>query len=212
MAIVQNPIIGRAKNSMGNATFSTWMGKNVVKAKAISVGNPRTPAQQRQRLKFGAIQVLSKVAGAKAKKKFVYNNHMTEPNMFMQSNLPNLVVSPSGTVSFDMPGMVFSRGSLGGDTLTGISSPTPGVIDVTFSGTSNGSSKLATDFAQVGIVNGDTGEYEETNIVFSRNSNHATVNYPTSWAGITCHAYLFFRRPSQQQASNSQYAGIVVAS
>lgn len=54
MAVIQNPIIGRAKNKFSNAIFSTWVGKNVLRSKPLSVANPRTERQiiNRERIAF----------------------------------------------------------------------------------------------------------------------------------------------------------------
>ena len=55
MAIVQNFNIGHARKSLGNTTFSKQFGKNVLKTKAISVKDARTPRQLEQRAKFGMV-------------------------------------------------------------------------------------------------------------------------------------------------------------
>lgn len=49
MAIVQNTLIGRARNKVGGTTFSTWKGKNVLKSKPLTVTNPQSDAQKAQR-------------------------------------------------------------------------------------------------------------------------------------------------------------------
>jgi hypothetical protein len=53
MAIVQNPIVGRAKQKFGNAVFSTQFGQNTLRTKPVSVKNPRTLKQMiiRKRMK-----------------------------------------------------------------------------------------------------------------------------------------------------------------
>ena len=53
MAVTQNPHIGRSKNAFATAVFTTWKGRNVMKGKPISVHNPDTPAQKKQRSAFG---------------------------------------------------------------------------------------------------------------------------------------------------------------
>jgi hypothetical protein len=45
MAIVQNPIIGKAKQKFGNAVFSTQVGKNTLRTKPLSIKNPRSIVQ-----------------------------------------------------------------------------------------------------------------------------------------------------------------------
>ena len=55
---VQNPIIGRAKGSAGGMTFSKVYDKNVARAKAFEVNNPKTQAQQTQRAFFAELTAL----------------------------------------------------------------------------------------------------------------------------------------------------------
>ena len=45
MAVVQNPIIGRARGQAGGMVFTTQFGRNVLKSKALSVANPKTDKQ-----------------------------------------------------------------------------------------------------------------------------------------------------------------------
>ena len=49
MTKVQNPIIGRSRGSAGGMTFSKSLGKNIMRAKAFEVANPKTAAQTTQR-------------------------------------------------------------------------------------------------------------------------------------------------------------------
>lgn len=53
-AVVQNPLIGRAKQSVAGTIFSTWKGINVLRSKPITVANPKTPRQLLQRAKLQA--------------------------------------------------------------------------------------------------------------------------------------------------------------
>lgn len=55
LTIVQNPLIGRAKKSLANTTFTTWKGLNVLKSKPISVEDPQTDGQITQRLRMTGI-------------------------------------------------------------------------------------------------------------------------------------------------------------
>ena len=56
---VQNPIIGRARGSAGGMTFCKNYDKNVARAKAFEVSNPKTQAQQTQRAFFAALTALT---------------------------------------------------------------------------------------------------------------------------------------------------------
>jgi hypothetical protein len=52
MAIVENPVIGKASGSVGNTVLSHCWGKNVWKTKPFNPKNPKTPAQQFNRGRF----------------------------------------------------------------------------------------------------------------------------------------------------------------
>lgn len=54
----QNPIIGRAKGSAGGMTFSKNYDKNVARAKAFEVSNPKTTAQTTERSFFAEVMKL----------------------------------------------------------------------------------------------------------------------------------------------------------
>lgn len=45
MAVVQNPLIGKAKQSVSNFTFTSWKGRNVVKSKTFTYNDRRTDVQ-----------------------------------------------------------------------------------------------------------------------------------------------------------------------
>lgn len=51
MAIVSNTLIGKTRGSVGNVTFTTWKGRNVIKEKS-KPANPNSEKQAKQRLKF----------------------------------------------------------------------------------------------------------------------------------------------------------------
>ena len=55
---VQNPIIGRARGSAGGMTFCKNYDKNVARAKAFEVSNPKTQAQTTQRAFFAKLTAL----------------------------------------------------------------------------------------------------------------------------------------------------------
>lgn len=58
MAKVQNPVIGRSKGSAGGMTFSKVYSKNIMRAKAFEVNNPKTTAQTTQRNFFKSVSAL----------------------------------------------------------------------------------------------------------------------------------------------------------
>ncbi len=58
MAIIENPMIGKARKKLGNTIFYTQWGKNILRSKPLEVKNPRTPAQQANRGRFKKLTLL----------------------------------------------------------------------------------------------------------------------------------------------------------
>jgi hypothetical protein len=94
MAVTQNPIIGRAKQSLSNTVFSTWKQRNVIRAKPLEVANPRTLGQVTSRNKLKVLSGMAKglraavILGLKSVSQLV-----TEYNSFVQANYENVVSS-----------------------------------------------------------------------------------------------------------------------
>lgn len=57
MAIINSILLGRAKGSVGNVSFSTQKGRVIARQKPSIVANPRTQAQLDQRAKVSAVNV-----------------------------------------------------------------------------------------------------------------------------------------------------------
>jgi hypothetical protein len=58
MSVVQNPVIGRSKQKFANVVLSTWYGRNVMRSKALTVRNPRSPKQIVQRVNFTIVTTM----------------------------------------------------------------------------------------------------------------------------------------------------------
>jgi len=94
MSKVQNTLIGRASGSVGQVVFVTWKGINVARSKPISVANPNTIPQQKQRSRFSLMRT------------FYFNAYpiidfgvqliaikMSRQNAFLKTNINNAVYS-----------------------------------------------------------------------------------------------------------------------
>lgn len=68
MAVVQNTLIGKSKQSVGGTTFSTWKGINVLKSKPTSVANPQTDLQKMQRSALQQIVSIYRIINVAIKK------------------------------------------------------------------------------------------------------------------------------------------------
>jgi len=114
MAVTQNPHIGRSKNAFATAVFSTWKGRNVMRGKPISVHNPDSPEQKKQRGAFGAtVQLWTRDLSAHKRGFNSFASRMTEVNAFVQQNINKSVSSnTSGDVITDFDKLILSLGPL----------------------------------------------------------------------------------------------------
>jgi hypothetical protein len=114
MAITQNFLIGRTRKSAGGATFSTYKGLNIVKAKAVSVANPRTQGQVQNRntikelvAEFRRFPNVIRKAFAEAP------NPISEFNQFVRENYQSAKAAVlAGNIKFDLSLFVGSKGTL----------------------------------------------------------------------------------------------------
>lgn len=114
MAIVQNPIVGRAKNKFAGAVFSTWKGLNVLRSKPLTVANPKSPAQrlQREKLRQG-VELYRKMPGTIQKGFSQQAVGMSEYNAFMSDLLKNAIDgSTEENVEIDYTELLLAKGTM----------------------------------------------------------------------------------------------------
>ena len=85
-----------------------------MKGKPISVHNPDTPAQKKQRSAFGAtVQLWTRELSGHKRGFNSYASRMTEVNAFVQNNINSSVAAtPAGDIVTDFNKLVLSQGSL----------------------------------------------------------------------------------------------------
>jgi len=97
MAITQNTLIGKSKGSVGNATFTTWKGRNVLKSKAQNAYSNPTAVQVQNNNRFGIIVAFARLLRSMYKIGFSeIATDMTEYNKFVQLNNPEAFDTSQG--------------------------------------------------------------------------------------------------------------------
>lgn len=206
MAITQNPITGRMYGTLGNAVASKWKGKNTLRSKALSVANPQTDAQMKQRAKFKILTVLGKILSMAIRVGFKETAvAVTQSNRFMSINSNNGYLTwDTDHWEADPSKLELSAGSLDS---TSISSVT---------GT-NGGSTMTVNFPTA--VDGNKSANDKVYCVIDGNGNGgadiATINRSVGTAVITMdravatgekyNVYLFFNSADGRKQSNTVY-------
>ena len=154
MAIIQNPVIGRAKKKMGNVVFSKNFGKNIMRSKPVEVKNPRTASQVAQRGTFKAALIVVKEFLPAIRigwKSLAINKSACA--MCMSDTLLNSMKNVSGVTSVDITKFKISKGSL--DTFNDEvwSRPTTNTIKVTWNPSDILPSAAGTDIIHICVCN-----------------------------------------------------------
>jgi hypothetical protein len=114
---VQNPIIGRARGSAGGMTFCKNYDKNVARAKAFEVANPKTAAQTTQRNYFKQLSALvATVTDEQLRTLFGQ-----KPKAMSRRNALSAQLAPANTTADNVKSIDFSKiGAIGNGVKIGV--------------------------------------------------------------------------------------------
>ena len=208
MAVVQNPIIGRARGKYGPAIFQTVYQKNILRSKPLIYRDPASPAQQLQRAKFQlATFFISKnlipfrIGYANASPfRSAYSSALSYfINNSMQLN--------NSTWSINYPQIKFSDGSLPGFLYPLIDAYDNTFLRVSFEDNSGAGGASEEDIGHMIVFNSQMTQfyYVQTPHARSARSMQVTLN---NWpATENAHVYIFATQSTGNQVSNSVYLG-----
>ena len=211
MAIVQNPITGRSKKKFGTAVFSKQFGKNTMRTKPIEVRNPKTQLQKEQRTKFSLMVKLSRMFLGFIRIGFKQAAvSMSQFNLFMKSNIYNVITGVYPNYAIDFTKLVVSKGTLtGADGATAVAAAGRKITLAWNDNTGTGDA-LDTDKALQLVLNYEKGAViqDTTNKTRADLTNELIV--PASWVGDTVHVYLSFRDEAGVRVADSSFLGSVI--
>lgn len=208
MAVVQNPLIGSAKNKIGGTVFQKWKNKNVLRTKPLTVANPNTLPQQKQRLKMSTVVGIMRQIQSTLKEAFnEVIAGITAPNAFVSNNMSAVSVNDSLVVTVDTEAMVFAKGTIAPAVGTAMDSTTENAFNVLFSNNSNGSTALATDVVNLAIIKSDgtVAAIFPTSNTRGDGETGAVDITGSFQSGQEVAVYLYFTRPSVNKESDSTF-------
>ena len=213
MAVPQNTLIGKTRQSVGNVTFTTWKGINVIKSKPVSVADPKTQLQldQRAKLKNFVIdyRLNSAVINAGFKQQAV---KMSAYNAAASANLlSGSMSSDPGTPIGDFSFFKVAKGSLYyTEMLTYNADFSTKIVTLTWSPVSV-ADQLDTDKVYATIYN--SNGYSMANVLgtATRDQGTISISIPDMPAvAQELHGYLFFVQTGTGKVSDSFYNTIPV--
>jgi hypothetical protein len=209
MSLVSNPLIGRAKQSMGGATFTTWKGLQVLKNKATTVANPQTEGQINQRARLAILVRMFSFVSAVVKQGFKEMAvGMSEFNGFTSANLKNSAITASGgvaTVSY--PDLLISKGSLPTTPITSVTAENgDSSALIVFPSALSNPQFSAADKVLAAIYNSTKDEWGTAIGTELRSNGDIEVTMPSNLVtGNALKVYLAFYNTSTGKVSTSEF-------
>ena len=210
MGKINQGILGGFSGKVGTVIGGTWKGITYMRAKAVSIANPRTEAQQSQRIKFSL--VLRLLQPCTNFLRVGYKNYAVKQSAFNAATsymLSNAITGAYPTFGIDFSRVMFSRGALTipANVQTNV---TGGSVKILWDDNSASGAASPTDKALAIVVNPDNGEAVWTTSGAERNIGEETLTVPADWTGDQVEVYLGFISADFKEVSNSVYAGSVV--
>lgn len=205
--VVSNPLIGKSRQSMGNATFSTWKGINVLKEKPQSVANPQSDGQIQQRSAFSqmvaAFREMPSAVRAGFKKLAVKKS---EFNAFVSYNLKNAFdLSVPSVATIVAADVLVSKGTIAQSVLTSaVADRSSNTITTVFPDIADQPGQSVTDVPIIAAYNATQGLWTGGIATAERQDGTANIPLPAAWnTGDTVTIYLGFYNPLTGESSDS---------
>jgi len=211
MAIVQNPVIGRAYGSVGGIVFSKIFGKNTMRSKPLGVKYSKSDTQVIQRNKFTvAVELGRSILGtirygfqqmAVGKSAF---------NAFISYTTKNATTVTELEAAIDYTKIVVADGTLEGVIGLTATAVTLNKVDLDWTDNSGQGDALATDISAYVLLNTTKKEELTNNIGAVRDAETQSIEVPEEWIGDDVEVYMFFGTVKGDSVCNSECAGKVV--
>lgn len=214
MALVTIPLLGRARKSAGEMTFTKWKSLNVLKNKASNVANPNTVNQQMRRSMFSALVEVGRMFLPVFDLGFIaYRQQISQFNAFIRYNYGGLVQAGTAPAfNFDLDLMVTSKGPLTPTAISGVSTSNGSLtVVVTWNPSTTAPDQAASDYVRIIVLDKDN-EATGTEIgTITRGIGTASITISAAvTTGDDINAYLFFSRSDNSMASDSSFRQITV--
>jgi hypothetical protein len=205
--ITQNPLIGRARKSIGSNIGYKWFNKNVFRTKALQFTEGVSASREIQKLFFKACQAFSKsmLSAVRIGMKQQATD-MPAYSWFIGWLLRNAGNSYPGPATLDLDVTIISKGTLQQPATLAIAPASSESVKIDWDDDSGSGNALATDKLMVAWFNPttDVGGSELTGTV-KRADATTTLKIPGAVAGDVLQVWAFFTDASGSIVSDSGF-------
>lgn len=192
MGIIKQGILGGFSGKVGSVVGTSWKGINVMKARPLSVANPRTAAQIAQRSLLGnASAFASKILATIIQP--LWNRFASQAsgyNDFVSANIDLF----AGSMPVLAGNLVISTGKMAATVIdSAVATAADNDVEITWTDDSGSGFKLATDIAYVVVCDPTAEEVYGFETTATRADGTVTVDLPVT-GGDDYDVYLAFKR------------------
>lgn len=203
MGKISQGILGGFSGKVGSVVGANWKGINYMRSKAVSVSNPRTEGQVRQRTKFSVtLNFLQPITDFLRVGYKMYAIKKTAFNAAMSYFINNAITGESPDFTIDPAKVLVSRGPL-----TPALNPSaiiqPGEVTVSWEDNSNSGSATSADKALVVVYNVSKMEAVYTTSGATRSEQSQAITIPNDWDNDMLSVHLGFISEDGMKVSNS---------
>lgn len=211
MATYKQGILGPFTGKVGTVVGTYWKGRYVMRGLAPNVENPRTDAQQDNRLRM---TLIGRLAGAVLPLVDLGYYAQAERARIAPINIYTSVNLTNAAIQGDYPDLTLNPASLqlsAGDILLpgspAATNDSPGVINITWTDNSGLTPQTrSTDHILALLLNTARNASSFDLTTATRGDESLSLSYPPLWSGETAYLYLAATSPDNTQASPSLMA------
>lgn len=209
MAIYFAGYLSPIRNKLGNAVGRKWRTLDVLAVYNGRPRNPRTTAQQTQRVKFGfCAEIARGFAGAVELgfKPLCDGTPVPQRSMFIKKNINLVDASILDAPTMTYADIVCAEGGLPNAAFGSVDVSSPLAVEVTMTDTTSIPGASHTDRVYIYVFN-PSSKNGIISAAKQREDASIAVNVPAVWVGERVHVYGFVVNADNSQASNSVYVG-----
>ena len=209
MAIYFAGYLSPIRNKLGNAVGRKWRTLDVLAVYNGRPRNPRTLAQQTQRVKFGFCAAIARAFATAVNKGFkplCDGTSIPQRSMFIKKNIGLVDATILDAPTMQYADIVCAEGGLPNGAFGSIDATDPLTVKVPITDTSSVPEASATDKVYVFVFNpSQKSGLLSTGV--ARNTERIDVTVPAVWNGERVHVYGFAVNADNSKVSNSLYIG-----
>lgn len=219
MATYKQGILGGFSGRIGNVIGTFWKGRNIMRIRAASYNNPKTPAQQETRMKFGLLTRF-----LNAQKEIVtlgfggYDQKISGVNAGMKFNFQTAFIGSFPDIGLDLSTVKLSNGSLPGLEDAAAESVEPGELSLAWLNNTGERNAEAEDAVVISVVDELTLDMVNVGPIGARASSGINFDLPASWSGRTVTVMAFFIKEgittvntASQVSETANVTGVLIA-